>query len=107
MSNSATPWTVACHGDSPGQNTRMGCHALLQEIFPTQKSNRGLLHCRWILYQLSYQGSPVDYSLPGSFVHGIIQAKILEWIVNPFSRGSSQFRDRTQVSCIGRYLYYH
>ena len=34
---------------------------LLQRIFPTQESNRGLLHCRWILYQLSYQGSPSLY----------------------------------------------
>ena len=46
------------HGDSPGKNTRVGCHALLQAIFPTQGSKPGLLHCRWILYQLSYQGSP-------------------------------------------------
>ena len=36
----------------------MGSLSLLQQIFPTQESNRGLLHCRWILYQLSYQGSP-------------------------------------------------
>ena len=47
------------HGDSPGMNTRMGCHALLQRIFPTQASNAGLLHCRRILNQLSYQGSPI------------------------------------------------
>ena len=46
------------HGDSPGKNTRVGCRALLQGIFPTQESNWGLLHCRQILYQLSYQGSP-------------------------------------------------
>ena len=75
-------------GDSPGKKTGVGCHAahsgsfqrrdwtqvsqiagglknpgvgslsLLQGIFPTRKSNWGLLHCRWILYQLSYQGSP-------------------------------------------------
>ena len=45
-------------GDSPSKSTRVGCHALLWGIFPTQGSNRGLLHCRWILYQLSYQGSP-------------------------------------------------
>ena len=45
------------HGDSPGQNTGEGSHALLQGIFLTQESNRGLLYCRWILYQLSYQGS--------------------------------------------------
>ena len=36
----------------------MGCHALLQGIFSTQESNPGLLPCRWILYQLRYQGSP-------------------------------------------------
>ena len=46
------------HGDSPGKNTSMGCHALLQGIFPPQGSNPGLLHCRQILYHLSYQGSP-------------------------------------------------
>ena len=39
-------------------NTGMGSPSLLQQIFPTQESNQGLLHCRWILYQLSYQGSP-------------------------------------------------
>ena len=40
------------------KNTGVGSLSLLQQIFPTQKSNWGLLHCRWILYQLSYQGSP-------------------------------------------------
>ena len=45
------------HGDSPGKNTGVGILSLLQRIFPTQELNRGLLHCRWILYQLSYQGS--------------------------------------------------
>ena len=43
------------HGDSPGQNTGVGCHALLQGIFLTQGSNPGLPYCRLILYQLSYQ----------------------------------------------------
>ena len=43
----------------PGKNTGMGCHALLQGIFPTQGSNPGLPHCRQILYHLSHQGSPV------------------------------------------------
>ena len=51
----ATPWTVcsppgsSVHGDSPGKNAGVGCHALLQGIFPTQVSNPGLPHCRWIL----------------------------------------------------------
>ena len=40
---------------------------------------------------------PMDYSLPGSFFHGIIQARILEWVAILFSRGSPQPRDRTQV----------
>ena len=60
----STPQTVAprllCPWDSPGKNTGMGFHFLLQEIFPTQESNPGLLHCRLILYQLSYKGSCVS-----------------------------------------------
>ena len=47
------------HGDSPGKNTGVDCHSLLQGIFPTQGLNPGLPHCRWILYHLSHQGSPV------------------------------------------------
>ncbi|CAI9151477.1 unnamed protein product [Rangifer tarandus platyrhynchus] len=49
------------HGDSPDKNTGMGCHALLQGIFPTQGSNPSLPHCSWILYRLSYQGSPASH----------------------------------------------
>ena len=44
---------------------------------------------------------------PGFSVHGILQARILEWVAIPFSRGSSQPRDRTWVSCIGRQILYH
>ena len=46
------------HGDSPGKNTGVNYHSLLQGIFPTQESNPGLLHCRQIPYHLSHQGSP-------------------------------------------------
>ena len=46
------------HGDSLGKNTGVSCHFLLQGLFPTQESNLGLLHCRQILYRLSYEGSP-------------------------------------------------
>ena len=42
----------------PGKATGVGSLSLLQRIFPTQESNWGLLHCKRILYQLSYQGSP-------------------------------------------------
>ena len=48
---------------------------------------------------------PMDCSPPGSSVHGILQARILEWVAISFSRGSSWSRDRTQVSRItGRHL---
>ena len=43
---------------------------------------------------------PMDYSPPDSSVHGILQARILEWVATPSSRGSSWPRDRTHVSCI-------
>ena len=43
---------------------------------------------------------PMDYILPGSSVQGILQARILEWVVIPFSRGSSQHSYRTRDSCI-------
>ena len=53
---------------------------------------------------------PVDCSLPGSSVPGIFQTRILEWLAIPFSRGSSQLRDQTRISCIsciGRWILYH
>ena len=49
--------------------------------------------------------NPMDCSPPGPSVHGILQARILEWVVIPFSRGSSQPKDQSRISCIaGRYL---
>ena len=78
-----SPW------NSPGQNTRVGSSSLLQDIFPTQGSNPGLLHCGRILYGLSHQGSP----------------RTLEWVAYPFSRGSSLSRNWTGVSCTaGRFF---
>ena len=75
-----SPLVSFVHGDSPGKNTRVGCPALFQGIFPTQGSNPGLLQCRWVLYHLSHKRSP----------------RTLEWVAYPFSRGSSQPR----ISCI-------
>ena len=51
--------------------------------------------------------NPMDYSPSGSFVHGILQARIQEWVAISFSRGSFWPRDRTHVSCIGRWVLYH
>ena len=58
VSNSLWPLGLYSPWNSPGQNTGVGSLSLLQRIFPTQESNWCLLHCRQILYQLSYQRSP-------------------------------------------------
>ena len=56
---------LLCPWDSPGKNSGVGCHFLLQGIFPIQELNPGLLHCRQIPYHLSPQGSaiPVDKAI--------------------------------------------
>ena len=56
MSNSVRPSGLYSPWNSPGQITEVGSLSLLQGVFPIQGLNPGLLHCRWILYQLSYQG---------------------------------------------------
>ena len=48
------------HGDFPGKSIGVGCHVLLQGIFPTQGLNPGLLHCSWTLYHLSHQVSLLE-----------------------------------------------
>ena len=97
------------------KNTVVGSLSLLQRIFLTQESNLGLLHCRWILYQLSHQGNLGSRFSPGPLsaiprgllplqpctlsghaqlcptlgdlmdntVHGILQARMLEWAAFP------------------------
>ena len=54
---------LLCPWDFPGKDTGVSCHFLLQGIFPTQGLNPGLLHCRQILYWLSYTGSPGLFKL--------------------------------------------
>ena len=58
VSDSLWPHGLYSTRNSPGQNTGVGSLSLLQGIFPTQRSNPSLLHCRQILYQLSHKGSP-------------------------------------------------
>ena len=55
---------------------------------------------------VSYSVRPMDCSPPGSSVHGILQARIPQWVTISFSRGSSWPRDRTHVSCTGRWILY-
>ena len=79
------------HGlDSTSSNTGVGCHALLQRIFPTQELNPGLPHFRWILYCLSHQRSQ----------------NILEWVTYSFSRGSSWPGNWTRVFLHCRQILY-
>ena len=83
MDCSPPPTRPLCACDSPVKNTGVGCHALLQRIFPTQGLNPVLLHCRWIIYHLSHQGTP-----------RILVCSLF------FLQGSPQPRNQTRISCI-------
>ena len=83
VSNSLWPHGLYSPWNSPGQDIGVGSLSLLQRIVPTQGSNPGLPHYRWILYQLSHKGNP----------------RIPEWITYPFSSGSSWPRNWTGISC--------
>ena len=67
---------------------------------PCEPSITCVLCCAQLLQLCLTLCSPLDYSPPGSSVHGILQARMLEWVAMPFSRGSSQPRDWTGVSYI-------
>ena len=72
---------------APETNTTL--HTYMHTCMSAQSLQSGLTLCY-----------PMNCSLPGSSVHGILQARILEWVAISFSQCSSQLRDRTQVSCI-------
>ena len=77
----------------------------LNNLILNCKHNSLLLFSRKVLIRLFYDA--MNYSLWGSSVHGILQARMLEWVAISFSRGSSRPRDRTHVSCdsyIGRWV---
>ena len=66
------PW------DSPGKNTGVGCHFLLQHMKVKSESE--------VLQSCPTLRDPMDYSLPGSSIHGIFQARVLEWGATAFSK---------------------
>ena len=97
---------LLCSWDFPGKNTGVGCHFLLQGIILTQGLNLCLLHWQMDSLPLNHQESlfvspvlclvaqsyltlfdPMDCSRPGSSVHGILQARILEWVAMTLPRG--------------------
>ena len=86
------PTRLPCPRDSPGKNTGVGCHFLLQCMKVKSESE--------VTQSCPTLSDPIDRSLPGSSVHGIFQARVLEWVAISFSRGSSRPRDRTRVSHI-------
>ncbi|ADY76802.1 PP287 [Orf virus] len=71
--------------DSPGKNTGVGFHFLLQCMKVKSESE--------VAQSCPTFCDPMDCSLPGSSIHGILQAKTLEWVAISFSRGSSSLRD--------------
>ena len=108
MSNSMPPYGLSptrllCPWDSPGKNSGVACHALLQGIFLTQELNPcpldwkyGILTtgtpvcvCAKLLQLCLIPCDPMDCSPPGSSVHGILQARIVEWVDMFSSKGSS------------------
>ena len=122
------------HEDSPGKNTGVGCHALLQGIFPTQGSNPGLLHCSQILPS-EPPGKPKNTRVGSlSLLQGIFPTQELNWgllhcrqilyqlnyqgspklqylpstgLVALQHVESSQTRDPTRVPCVGRQIPKH
>ena len=65
-----SPPGSSVHGDSPGKNTGVGCHALLQGISPTQGSNPGLPHCRRIILPSEPAGEPKESANSPQFYEG-------------------------------------
>ena len=125
-----TPWTIACQiplsmgfsrqeywsglpfpppGDLPDPGVEPTSPALIGRFFTTEQQGEALL----LLEEVSNYVTLCDpraCSPPGSSVHGIFQARILEWVAISSSRGSSQPRGRTHissVSCIGRRVLCH
>ena len=83
------PSRLLCPWNSPGKNTGVGSHSLLQGIFLTQGFIPGLLHCRWLLHHLNHHGSPkctlyINYSSIKVWkIYGIVYT-IMNKIINAF-----------------------
>ena len=93
---------LGSHGHLPCISVSSYLLELQPDLGPPQSSMTPSCVCVCVLVAQSCPTlcSPMDCSPPGSSVHGILQVRILEWVAIPFSRGSSQPRDRTWVSCI-------
>ena len=74
----------------------------LTECLPSTKHclEQGAKWCECIVSHVWFLVTPMDCSLLGSSIHGIFQARILEWVAISYSRGSSRLRDQTHISCV-------
>ena len=112
-----SPPGLSVHGDSPGKNTgalpssrgsswprdwspHLLCLLHWQEGSLPLGNPSFLSEVKWSEVSRVWLCDPMDHSLPGFSVHGIFQARVLEWVAISFSRGSSWPRDQTHVSCI-------
>ena len=77
MSDSVRPTRLRCPQDSPSKNTGVGCHCLLQHMKVKSESE--------VIQSCLTLCDTMDCSLPGSSVHGIFQARVLEWVAIAFS----------------------
>ena len=82
----------------------------IADSLPSEPQGKPASACAKLLRSSLTACNTMDYSPPGSSVHGILQSRMLEWVGVPFSRGSSRARDETRVSyvsCIGKWVLYH
>ena len=106
-------WLVYSHGMASGLtdkewSKRAKWKLVKLFLWPSIRSHSSL--CAKSLQLCPTLCDPMDCSLPGASVHGILQARILEWVAMPFSRESSWPGDQTcvsYISCIGRQVLYH
>ena len=92
------PRRFLCLWNSPGKNSGVDCHSLLQGIFPTQGSNPGVLHCRQILYCLNHQGSPLNLQLPLRSLRRLVKTVTVSLHFQNFWTGRSGLVPRICIS---------
>ena len=88
--HSRQPSRLPCPWDSPGENTGVGCHFLLQCMKVKSESE--------IAQSCPTASDPMDCSLPGSSTHGIFQARVLEWVTSAFSTDQPELHSNSHPS---------
>ena len=104
MSNSVQPHRrqptrLLCPWDSPGKNTGVGCHFLLQ-CRKVKSESEGVQPCPTLC-------DPMDCSLPGSSIHGIFVARVLEWVAIAFSRRHTKPTQNPYQECLQSCIHSH